>query len=174
MARQPHKRRRKTEITREEEIIALDTDSAFKVWLNLQIEQGKIAADDAEKLYKEYSRKTAAGTRQFWNERKQAFQDRPIDSLKAGRTAQPLFMAGLTASKIFSDLGRHIGKTRIKAYNGVQHIIFKGNHKTRKLITGTRYKLNNPKMISLGIGKQGVKQAARKGGAIRYYYRLCA
>jgi len=165
MARRPHNRPAKTKITREEEIIALDTDAAFKVWLKLQVEKGKVTAVEGDKLFKEYSQAVAKGSRQFWNERKQAFQDRPIDSLKQGRRAQPLAMAAITTKRIFDDLGRNMGKTRVTSYNGVQYIIFKGNHKTRKLITGTRYALKNPKMIKLGIGQQGVKSAAR-GGAI--------
>lgn len=165
MARRPHNRQQKTKITREEEIIALDTDAAFKVWLKLQVDEEKIAASEADKLFNEYSQKVANGSRQFWNERKQNFQDRPIDSLKQGRTGQALVMAGIKTTKIFNDLGRKIAKTRVTTYNGVQYIVFKGNHKTRKLISGTRYALKNPKMISLGIGQQGVKSAAR-GGAI--------
>ena len=166
MARRPHNRPSKTKIDREEEIIALDTDAAFKVWLKLQVEKGKMAAAEADELFKEHSQAVAKGSRQFWNERKQAFQDRPIDSLKAGRRTQPLAMAAITTTRIFNDLGRNIGKTRVTTYNGVQYIIFKGNHKTRKLIAGTRYALRNPKMISLGIGQQGVKSAARKGAII--------
>jgi hypothetical protein len=55
------------------------------------------------------------------------------------------------------------GKFHIKEIKGVYYIIFMGNAKKRKFIDGTKYGLNNPKVISLSIAKNGagIKGAAK-------------
>ncbi len=52
-----------------------------------------------------------------------------------------------------------------KAHNGKTYLIFKGDAKLRNLLKGTRYLANNPRILQLGLGMQGVKQVA-KGGFI--------
>ncbi len=66
----------------------------------------------------------------------------------------------------FRRSGNVLGDYRITQGNGRHHVIFKGNHKLRTLVKGTRYLVSNPLIIQLGIAspaemlKEGVKQNA--------------
>jgi hypothetical protein len=53
----------------------------------------------------------------------------------------------------------------VKTHNGKPYLIFKGDAKLRNLLKGTRYLANNPQILQLGLGMQGLKQVA-KGGFI--------
>ncbi|ELR63137.1 hypothetical protein C942_04079 [Photobacterium marinum] len=61
--------------------------------------------------------------------------------------------------------GNTFAKYQIKIYKGKSNVIFKGYSGLRKHLTGTKYLASNPKVISFGIGKLGVKNAI-KGGFI--------
>ncbi|WP_432464131.1 hypothetical protein [Agarivorans sp. QJM3NY_33] len=61
--------------------------------------------------------------------------------------------------------GSILGKYEITQNGTKSYISFKGNHKLRTIITGTRYLSTNIKMLSLGIGQQGLKASA-KGGVL--------
>lgn len=64
----------------------------------------------------------------------------------------------------FRRSGNLLGDYRITQGNGRYHVIFKGNHRLRTLVKGTRYLSSNPLMIQLGIAlpsemlKEGIKQ----------------
>lgn len=59
--------------------------------------------------------------------------------------------------------GNVLGAFRISVHNGRQYIIFKGNPRLRSQIRGTRYRLNNPTVVKMGIGNAGLKNAAKGG-----------
>lgn len=61
--------------------------------------------------------------------------------------------------------GSILGKYEITQNGAKSYISFKGNHKLRTVIKGTRYLTTNTKMLSLGIGQQGLKASA-KGGVL--------
>lgn len=138
-------------ITQDEEVIYLSLEEATKVWLSLQVKEGKISAADADKL---------------WNSAKSGWSG---DGKKAARIfvdyASPTQDLGL-AAVIAKDLGPYVGKAYLKDYAGKTHIIFKGTPGTRKILTGTRYTLSNSKIVSLGIGKEGIRNLSRKGGIL--------
>jgi len=52
--------------------------------------------------------------------------------------------------------GSILSKYEITQNGAKSYISFKGNHKLRTLIKGTRYLSTNTKMLSLGIGQQGL------------------
>ena len=42
--------------------------------------------------------------------------------------------------------------------------IFGEKYGLRKLLTGTKYGINNPKVVTMGLGKAGAIKAAKSGG----------
>ncbi|MCQ3830690.1 hypothetical protein HXX02_14715 [Microbulbifer elongatus] len=54
---------------------------------------------------------------------------------------------------------------QIKTYSGRSYVMFKGYSQLRSQLTGTRYLANNPKVVSLGVGKLGAAKAI-KGGLV--------
>lgn len=72
----------------------------------------------------------------------------------------------VTLSKLIGDLGGVGVKAYVKSYGGKPHIILKGNPALRRVLTGTKYGVNNAKIIAMGLGKNGAIQSARAGGVL--------
>ncbi len=70
----------------------------------------------------------------------------------------------VTMAKLIGDLGGIGARAYIKSYGGKPHIIIKGHAGLRTILTGTRYGIKNPKVISMGLGKAGAITAAKQGG----------
>src|SRR5690625_7115411 len=51
----------------------------------------------------------------------------------------------------------------VTQHNGKQSIVFKGNQRLRKIITGTRYLANNSRIMKLGIGGDAMKATLKSG-----------
>jgi hypothetical protein len=71
-----------------------------------------------------------------------------------------------TLTKLFADLGFAGTKAYIKHYRGKPYVVFKGQAGLRKIFTGTRYGLQNAKVIQMGIGKQGAIHSMKIGGVL--------
>ena len=71
-----------------------------------------------------------------------------------------------TLTKLFADLGFSGTKAYIKYYKGRPYVIFKGSPALRRIFTGTRYGLQNAKVVQMGIGRSGAISAARSGGVL--------
>jgi len=67
---------------------------------------------------------------------------------------------------LLADFGYVGAKAYIKAYKGVPHIILKGNPRLRSIFTGTRYRLDNAKVVKMGLGKLGAIKDAKGGGIL--------
>ena len=67
---------------------------------------------------------------------------------------------------LIADLGGVGARAYVKSYGGKPHIILKGNAGLRTVLTGTKYGIKNPKVISMGLGKAGAATAARQGGIL--------
>ena len=57
-------------------------------------------------------------------------------------------------------------KAYVKTYGGKPHIILKGLPGLRRVLTGTKYGIKNPKVITMGLGKAGAIHAAKSGGIL--------
>lgn len=57
--------------------------------------------------------------------------------------------------------GNTMGKYWTKNVDGRKYIVFKGNHKLRKVIKGTVYSAKNPTIVRMGIGVDGAKNSAK-------------
>jgi len=71
-----------------------------------------------------------------------------------------------TLSKLVGDLGGFATKAYVKSYGGKPHIILKGHPGLRRVLTGTKYGIKNPKVITMGLGKAGAIHAAKSGGIL--------
>jgi len=71
-----------------------------------------------------------------------------------------------TLSKLVGDLGGVATKAYVKSYGGKPHIILKGHPGLRRVLTGTKYGIKNPKVITMGLGKAGAIHAAKSGGIL--------
>ncbi len=71
-----------------------------------------------------------------------------------------------TLSKLVGDLGGFTTRAYVKTYGGKPHIILKGYPGLRKILTGTKYGIKNPKVITMGLGKAGAINAAKSGGIL--------
>lgn len=69
-------------------------------------------------------------------------------------------------AKLVGDLGGFGAKAYIKTYGGKAHIILKGQPGLRSILTGTKYGIKNPKVVSMGLGKTGAIAAAKQGGIL--------
>ena len=72
----------------------------------------------------------------------------------------------VTMAKLIGDLGGVGARAYIKSYGGKPHIILKGHAGLRTILTGTKYGIKNPKVISMGLGKSGAVAAAKQGGIL--------
>jgi len=72
----------------------------------------------------------------------------------------------MTMAKLVGDLGGIGARAYIKNYAGKPHIILKGHAGLRKVLTGTKYGIKNPKIISMGLGRSGAIAAAKQGGIL--------
>lgn len=72
----------------------------------------------------------------------------------------------VTMAKLVGDLGGVGARAYIKSYGGKPHIILKGHAGLRTVLTGTKYGIKNPKVISMGLGRSGAVGAAKQGGII--------
>lgn len=72
----------------------------------------------------------------------------------------------VTLAKLIGDLGAAGARVYVKTYGGKPHIILKGRPGLRKILTGTRYGIKNPKVISMGLGKAGAVSAVKSGGIL--------
>ena len=70
-----------------------------------------------------------------------------------------------TAGKLMGDLGG-FGKAYVRNYRGRSHIVLKGYSGLRKILTGTKYGVLNPKVVTMGLGRAGAVHAARSGGIL--------
>ena len=69
-------------------------------------------------------------------------------------------------ARLIGDLGYSGTKAYIKNYGGKAHIILKGYPGLRNIFTGTKYGLQNAKVIKMGMGKYGAVKAAKGGGVL--------
>ena len=82
----------------------------------------------------------------------------------ASLTPIGLDAAALTAlAKEMKRGGQLFSRYKIQSYRGVNYVIFEGYAGLREDLKGTRYQASNPKIVSMGIGKQGIKSVVSGG-----------
>ena len=71
-----------------------------------------------------------------------------------------------TLVTLVADLGAVNVRAYVKTYGGKPHIILKGNPRLRTILTGAKYGVQNPKVVTMGLGKAGAINAAKAGGIL--------
>ncbi|WP_075186664.1 hypothetical protein [Teredinibacter haidensis] len=75
----------------------------------------------------------------------------------------------VTLSKLIADLGGISTQAYVKHYGGKAHIILKGAPGLRRILTGTKYGVQNAKVISMGLGKRAAVRSAKVGGVVTIF-----
>jgi len=71
-----------------------------------------------------------------------------------------------TVRKLSQDLGTMLGRVYFKDIQGKPHIIIKGYPGLRQVLTNPKYGVNNPKVVSMGLGKAGALKSIKDGGIL--------
>ena len=134
----------------EREIVYLSYQNALKVWVEMKVRAGEI------------SKQVAKDIETAWDGRTETFE-------LAVKNLLPAAVGATTPARVLADLKRG-GRisARIVPRNGTQYLVFKGNPTLRRLIKGTRYRLDNAQIAKLGFGKAGIKSAARGGFVVSF------
>jgi hypothetical protein len=88
------------------------------------------------------------------------------DNIKTASGYVSPVMDALLAKKILKELGSDVDKVVIKQYAGKSYVIFKGYAGNRKILKGTRYLANNPKVVRMAIGPKGITSSVKSGFVI--------
>lgn len=92
------------------------------------------------------------------------------DSLRSSVNVGASYYASATDAVKLTQLTRDLGgikaKAYVKVYGGKPHIIIKGHPGLRKVLTGTKYGIKNPKVVSMGLGRHAAVGAAKCGGIV--------
>lgn len=72
-------------------------------------------------------------------------------------------------NKLLADMGYSSARAYVKYYGGKAHIILKGYPGLRKILTGTKYGVQNIKVVKMGLGKYGGINAAKGGGVLTIF-----
>ena len=127
----------------DETAYVLNTRDALKLWLILQEDTGRLDAGKARALWQDW-------------------KTYPNKAASYFSTAQDVAMLRVIAKDFTSPLAR----VYIKEYKGKPYIILKGVPSARKILTGTRYGVENPKIISMRLGYRGAADSIREGGML--------
>lgn len=125
------------------EVFVLDRDSMMRLWLADQVESRRMTQAQADALWARYKGETRFVANYF-------------------STGTDLALL----TKLARDLRTPLGRVYFKDYGGKTHIVFKGRAGLRKILTGTRYGVQNAKVISMGMGKAGIRASARGGTVV--------
>lgn len=117
-----------------------------------------ISLDEMDKIVNEHQNKLTEDSKLAWGDLK--------GKLEFGASYYANADDIRTTSKLVGDLGSFGAQAYIKHYNGNAHIILKGRPGLRKFLTGTKYGIANPKVVTMGLGKVGAVNAAKSGGII--------
>lgn len=129
-------------LPRDHTVYIYSKDEARGAWLNDQVRQGKMLAEQARKLYKEW-------------------KVYPEKAASYFSTAGDL----MTLTRLAKDLGP-LESFYVKEYKGELYLILKGNAKLRTILTGTRYGVENAKVVSMGLGYKGAMESIHGGGVL--------
>jgi hypothetical protein len=102
----------------------------------------------------------SAAAKQEWLKQK--------EKLKSAGAFLPVLNDSKTLAVLAADLlkgGSILSGYRVNTHAGRAYVILQGYPGLRSQLTGTRYLLNNPKVIRMGVGKMGAANAI-KGGVV--------
>ena len=86
------------------------------------------------------------------------------DKMKfAGGLVSPA-LDSASAIKLIKEVGGvAVSQVRFVSVKGKNYVVFKGYPGDRKILTGTRYLTNNPKVVRMAVGPEAIKASAKGG-----------
>ncbi len=130
-------------------IFVIDEKNMFRIWLEEKVARHELTSIEADKMLQEQENQG-----KLWI-------GPGKDSLGSVQLLHKL------AKDFASWKGAQVYFTKSSA--GHDLVIFKGWPAGRKVITGTRYRVDNPKIVELQIGKPGIRAAARESARFGVY-----
>jgi hypothetical protein len=135
-------------------LMIVDEKNMFRIWLEEQVVQNKLTPLEADKMLEDQESQG-----KLWTG--------PLkDSIGSGKVFFKL------ARDFASWKGAQVYFSKSKA--GHDLVTFKGWPAGRKFIRGTRYRLDNPKIVELQIGKPGIRAAAKESARFGIYLVVAA
>ncbi len=148
------------------EMVVVPEEELPHFWLSLKAEKGKLRGSQARLAQACFKDRVHRGQDLDESIRRRAGDRSDADTVREwvesalGNTGN--VRAAVDAGRLLKDF-RGLGEYYVKTYQGRRYVIFKGNHKLRRVIKGTRYSIDNAQILNLGIGKAGRRAAARSG-----------
>lgn len=130
----------------DQQVYVLDCDAMMRLWLSTKVEARRLSQFEADRLWVRYKTESRFVANYF-------------------STATDIALL----TRLANDLGSPVGRVYFKTYGQRAHIIFKGHPGLRTILTGTRYGVQNAKVVSMGLGRAGVRASARSGGIISIF-----
>lgn len=128
----------------------------FELAINIKLQQGLTEQQILSWL--ETLSQENSGLKALWQRRG--------EGLKSLISYAPSLVDSAALAVLAKDLSRGgnvLTKYQIKNYHGRTYVIIKGYPALRRHLTGSRYLASNPKVVSMGIGKQGAAHAMKIG-----------
>lgn len=140
----------------EVDIYTLDAPAFLELWITIERSRGTTESDIISKL-KDFGIDLAGST------------------LAAARDHLSNTKNALLITALANDLSRS-GNILSQYYTttraGKQYIVFKGNHRLRTVLKGTRYLATNTTVMKFGIGGQALKAGAKSGFVISAIFSI--
>ena len=124
----------------DEQICLLDQDAMVRLWLYDKLDTGAMTEKEADDFWRRYQTDT-----------------RFVASYFAVKSDAE------TLAKLAADMRTPLGRVYFRTYNGKEYVILKGYPGVRRILTGTRYGVQNAKAISMGLGRGALKDSAKGG-----------
>ncbi|MBQ4890762.1 hypothetical protein J8L86_12950 [Shewanella sp. MMG014] len=163
--RATHDYQRKKQLTKilsgnEHTLVQMNAAEFIELNISHKLKQGMTKEQAVNEVGEVLSNASAAG-KQYW--------DKYRDSIKTLSGFIPVFDDSIALGALAIEMqrsGNVFNKYKLATYSGKSFIIFQGYAGLRRDLTGTRYLANNPKVISMGIGKVGALKTIKTGGVV--------
>lgn len=137
------------------DIYVLERDDLVAVWIQGEKEKGRTDSQIISKFEELVGEATL---------------NLMVDTFELADSYGSTAVAATIDAKVLTSLGRDMqrsgnlfGRYTIRPHNGKKYIVFKGNHRLRSIVKGTRYGMKNPTVVKMGIGPDGLKNTAKGG-----------
>jgi hypothetical protein len=144
----------------EYQLVQMNSAEFIELYISHKQKQGMTRTDAVENIGIVISQSSLLG-KQYWNKHNA--------KIKTGSGLVPLMTDIVALSALAIEMkrgGSAFSTFKAITYSGRPYIIFQGYARLRRDLTGTRYLANNPKVVSLGIGKLGALKTITKGSIL--------
>jgi hypothetical protein len=144
----------------EYQLVQMNSVEFIELYISHKQKQGMTRADAVENLGIVISQSSLLG-KQYWNKHNA--------KIKTGSGLIPLMTDIVALSALAIEMkrgGSAFSAFKTVTYSGQPYVVFQGYARLRRDLTGSRYLANNPKVISLGIGKLGALKSITQGSIL--------